>query len=141
MLSYSTGALIRSIGSSARGICSQCESLRISPDGQFIVAAEYYNKRLSMFRVSDGGFVKHIGDGVVENGRIDVLFAPNGQLLVADHGNHRVCVFSTDGDTLLRIWGRFGSADGQFQSPTALALADSKLFVLEYFSAIVQVFE
>jgi hypothetical protein len=85
--------------------------------------------------------VKHIGTGVVGLYHNDVQFALNGELLVADYSNHRVCVFSADGDTLLRTWGTQGTADGQFQNPTALALADSKLFVLDYGSARVQVFE
>jgi DNA-binding beta-propeller fold protein YncE len=135
LLSYASGALIRSIGSSGSGpgqIGSCCEGLRFTPDGQVIVAAEDGNERLSMFRVSDGGFVKHIGACVVGNGDKDVVFARNGELLAADYGNHRVCVFSADGDALLRTWGTQGTADGQFQGPTALALADSKLFVLDY---------
>jgi 6-phosphogluconolactonase (cycloisomerase 2 family) len=144
LLSNASGALIRSIssmGSEPGQIGRICTGVRFTPDGQFIVAAEFENERLSMFRVSDGGFVKDIGAGVVADGSKDVLFAPNGELLVADLGNHRVCVFCTDGDTLLRTWGSRGSADGQFKYPTALAFADSKLFVLDYYSARVQVFE
>ncbi len=68
-------------------------------------------------------------------------FGPNGELLVADYDNHRVCVFRADGDTLLRTWGTRGTADGQFKYPTALALVDTKLLVLECDSARVQVFE
>ncbi len=94
-----------------------------------------------MFRVSDGGFVKYIGAGVVADGRKDVQFAPNGELLVADCDNHRVCVFNADDDTLLRTWGTHSFADGQFVFPTALALVDFKLFVLDYRSSRVQVFE
>jgi DNA-binding beta-propeller fold protein YncE len=144
LLSYASGALILSIGAWGRGpgqICDGCEGLRFTPDGQFIVAAEYGNQRLSVFRVSDGGFVKHIGAGVVADGNKDVQFALNGELIVADFDNQRVCVFSADGDTLLRTWGTLGSADGQFHDPTALALVDSKLFVLDQGSARVQVFE
>jgi DNA-binding beta-propeller fold protein YncE len=144
LLSYTSGALIRSIGSRGDGpgqIGFCCSGIRFTPDGQFIVAAEFSNMRLSMFRVSDGGFVKHIGAGVVADGDKDVQFAPNGELLVADCRNHRMCVFSADGDTVLRTWGTQGSADGQFEYPTALALVDSKLFVLDRDSARVQVFE
>jgi DNA-binding beta-propeller fold protein YncE len=144
LLSYASGALIRSIGSSGswpRQIGHFYTGLRFTPDGQFIVAAEHMNERLSMFRVSDGGFVKHIGAGVVANGMKDVQFAPNGELLVADSQNHRVCVFSADGDTLLRTLGTQCFADGQYEYPTALALADSKLFVLYRDIARVQVFE
>ncbi len=143
LISYASGALIRSIGSRGSGpgqIADCCVGLCFSLDGRFIVAAECNIKRLSMFRVSDGGFVKHIGAGVVSDFYNDVQFAPNGDLLVADSANHRVCVFSTDGDTLLRTWGTRGSADNQFQCPTALALADFKLFVLEFRSGRVQVF-
>jgi WD40 repeat protein len=143
LLSYTYGALIRVIGSKGTGpgqIGYRSEGLRFTPDGQFIIVAELDNERLSMFRVSDGGFVKLIGFGVVADGFKDVQFSPNGELLVADHGNHRVCVFSADGDTLLRTWGTRGFADGQFESPTALALADSKLFVLDECSSRVQVF-
>jgi tripartite motif-containing protein 71 len=143
LLSYASGALIRSIGCEGSGpgqIGNCCADLRFSPDGQFIVIAEYENERLSVFRTSDGGFVKHIGACVVADGLKDLVFAPNGELLVADYGNHRVCVFSADGDTLLRSWGTHGSADGQFKEPTALALVYSKLFVLDFNSARVQVF-
>jgi hypothetical protein len=144
LLSYANGAHLRSIGSRGSGpgqIGYMCEGLRFTLDGQFIVAAENRNCRLSMFRASDGGFVKHIGAGVVADGNKDVQFALNGELLVGDSGNHRVCVFSPDGYTLLRAWGTHGRADGQFMRPTALALADSKLFVLEYHRARVQVFQ
>jgi DNA-binding beta-propeller fold protein YncE len=143
LLSYASGAHIRSIGSRGSGpgqIGYRCEGLRFTPDGQFIVAAEYENKRLSMFRVPDGGFVKHIGAGELTDGSKDAQFALNGELLVTDVVNHRVCVFSADGDTLLRTFGTRGSADGQFQYPTALALADLKLFVLDS-SARVHLFE
>jgi hypothetical protein len=144
LLSYASGALIRSIGSRGSGtgqIGGSCTGIRFTPDGQFIVAADYNNERLSMLRVSDGGFVKHIGADVVSDGPKDVQFAPNGELLVADHANHCVCVFSADGDTLLHTWGAQRDADGQFQYPAALALVDSKLFVLDYRRAHVQVFE
>ncbi len=144
LLGYTSGALIRSIGSSGSGrgqISGDCDGLRFTPDGQFIVVAERKNNRLSMFAVSDCGFVKHIGAGVVANFEKDVQFAPNGEMFVADYENHRVCVFSADGDTLLRTWGTNGTADGQFQAPTALALVNSKLFVLDQGSARVQVFE
>jgi hypothetical protein len=144
LLSYASGVLICSIGSRGSGpgqIGYRCEGLRFTPDGQLIVSAEQGNKRLSMFRVSDGSFVKHIGADVVADGWKDVQFAPSGELLAADCNNHRVCVFSADGDTLLRTWGTSGSADGQFKYPTALALVDSKLFVLDCDGGRVQVFE
>ncbi len=146
LLSYASGAHIRSIGSYGRGpgqIGHSCQGIRFTPDGHFIVAAEYSNERLSMFRVSDGGFVKHIGAGVGTYGWKDVEFAPNGELLVVDYGNRRVCVFSADGDTLLRTWPANASVENHFKSQTALVLADYRLFGLDTASgsARVHVFE
>jgi hypothetical protein len=115
-------------------IGSWCEGLRFTPDGQHIVTAENSNSRLSMFRVSDGGFMKHIATGVVADGDKDVQFALNGELHVADYRNHCVCVFSAYGYTLLRTWSSQGTACSQLVYPTALALVDSKLLVLDFYS-------
>ncbi len=96
---------------------------------------------MSMFRVDDGSFVKHIGVGVVSIGDKDAVFTPNGDLLVADSISRRVCVFDAYGDTLLRSWGMEANADGQLEYPVTLALADSMLFVLDRYSARLQTFE
>jgi hypothetical protein len=74
---------------------------------------------------------------VVADGNKDVAFAPNGELLVTDPENHRVCVFSADSDTLLRSWT---ATDAHSLNCTALALADNKLFVLDRFMSRAQVF-
>ncbi len=63
------------------------------------------------------------------DGHNDVEFAPNVMLCVADYSKRRVCVFSAGGDALLRSWNAYGSGDGTFLAPSALALAGSKLFL------------
>jgi DNA-binding beta-propeller fold protein YncE len=144
LLSYATGLIIRTFGSDGTGrgnIGDGTEGLRFTLDGVYILVAEYSNERLSMFRLSDGAFVDFYCEGQVSDGNIDVEIAPSGDVIVADFGAHRVCVFSGDGRTLLRTWGTEGTADGQFKQPTALALVDNKLFVLDRDSARVQVFE
>jgi hypothetical protein len=143
LLNYASGVLIRSIGcegSGPGGIGSHSFGLRFSHDGLFIVVAEGGNPRLSMFRVADGSFVKHIGVDVVAESPKDVELAPNGDLLVADMSNHRVCVFSADDDTLLRSWDSGSDVNCKFKLPTAFALAGNQLFVLEFRSARVEVF-
>ena len=60
---------------------------------------------------------------------------------MADVYNNRLCLFSPDGLELLRSWGTMGNGDGEFEYPTALAIAGSHLCVLDYGSARVQVFE
>ena len=125
-------------GSAARG---GTEGLRFTLDGVYILVAEYSNKRLSKFRVSDGAFVDFYCAGQVSCHHKDVEIVPSGEVIVADWGTHSVFVFSTDGRTLLRTWGTEGTTDGQFKRPTALALVGNKLFVLDWNSARVQVFE
>ena len=144
LLSYASGAIIRTFGSHGTGrgnIGAQPGGLRFTLDGVYILVAEGTNKRLSKFRVSDGAFVDFYCEGQVSNGFKDVEIAPSGEVIVADESAHRVCVFSSDGRTLLRTWGTEGTADGQFSHPTALALAGSKLFVLDRDSVRVQLFE
>ena len=127
-------------GSAAGQIGSNVEGLRITPDGKHLLVSEFTNKRLSLFTL-EGTFVKHIGAGIVSDGHKDVEFAENGDIIVADYGNNRICVFSADGSTLLRCWGGRGSGDGQFRNPTALAVRGSRLYVLDCSSPRVQVFE
>ncbi len=143
LLSYATGAIIRTFGSDGTGAGSigRTQGLRFTLDGVYILVAEGANKRLSKFRVSDGAFVDFCCEGQVWTGPKDVEIASSGEVIVSDWGYHRVCVFSVDGRTLLRTWGTYGTADGQFKQPIALALACNNLFVLDYDGARVQVFE
>ncbi len=144
LLDYTTGRAIRTIGTRGAGlgeIGHSCEGLCFTPDGKSLLAAEYRNNRLSMFCVRDGSWQQHIGAGMVSHGNNDVALTAAGEILVADFGNNRVCVFSADGSTLLRSWGTPGSGDGQFAFPTALALVGAKLYVLDGDGTRVQVFE
>jgi DNA-binding beta-propeller fold protein YncE len=144
LLSYRTGAETLKFGSAGTGpgqIGPYCNGLSFTPDGLHIVAADHNNPRLSLFRASDGCFVKHIGVGIVSSSWKDVVFAPTGELLVAECNSNCINVFDAGGDTLLRSWGSAGSADGQFQRPTALTFVGAKLYALDYGSARVQLFE
>src|SRR5262249_15810703 len=55
----------------------------------------------------------------------DVVVAPNGDIFVADgHGgasNARIVKFSKDGK-FIKIWGKKGSAPGEFDTPHAIAM-------------------
>ena len=144
LLSYSTGTIIRTIGSKGAGrgnIGNYAVGIRFSLDGGAILVAEHDNKRLSKFRMPNGEFEDFVCADQISNGHKDVEIAPKGEIIVADIGANRVCVFSMDGRTLLRTWGTCGTANGQFRSPTALALVGNQLFVLDVHNARVQVFE
>ena len=140
--SLATGKLIRYFGSRGDGpgqIGSFATGIRFTFDGTCLLVAEGCNRRLSLFTV-DGVLVKHIGAGIISNwSDNDVSFGAGGEIIVADCRNHRICVFSPDGDTLIKTWGSIGDAAGQFKFPTALAVSGSSLFVLD--NTRVQVFE
>ena len=63
-------------------------------------------------------------------------------MFVADHGNHRILVFTLDGQ-LIRTIGSYGSGPGQFSGPCAVAFApdeDGDMYVADYHNSRIQVF-
>jgi DNA-binding beta-propeller fold protein YncE len=62
----------------------------------------------------------------------DLCFANNGNILVADTHYSRVVEFTPDGQ-LLRTFGTYGAADGQFIYPVGIACdRDGNIYVAEY---------
>lgn len=61
------------------------------------------------------------------------------ELYLTDTLDHSVHVVSTSG-TIERSWGRRGSQPGEFNFPTAVALADNRVFVLDSMNFRIQVF-
>ena len=85
----------------------------------------------------DGVFMQRIGHGTL-NQPWDVA-VHKGEVFVADFGNHRVAVFSQDGE-LIRTIGSQGTGPGQFSSPTGVAISpDGELYVSERVNSRVQV--
>ena len=149
MFDVVTGAFVRAFGDygDAPGqLLEYCWGIRFTPDSRHIIVAEsdgggtQGDGRLSVFTLA-GEFVRRIGEGELK-AAADVEFADNGDIIVCDYPNHRVCVYSADGTTLLRQWGGESEADdGKFKTPTALAMCRGQLYVLDYDSDRVQVFE
>ena len=74
-----------------------------------------------------------------------VLIAPNGDIFVGDgHGgasNARVLKFSKDG-RLIKMWGKRGSAPGDFETPHSLAMdSRGRLFVGDRENNRIQIFD
>jgi len=143
LFSYPIGTPLRSFGPVGSGdgqIGGRAEGMRFTQDGRFLVVAENKNRRVSVFTV-DGEFAMHIGVGVVDNSDKDVEIDVNGDIIVADSRNHRVCVFPFEGGPMSASWGVQGTGDGQFEDPSVLALEGSRLYVLDRINDRVQVFE
>ena len=136
----SCGALwtyVRAIGRGYGGLDGQllrpC-GLRFSGDGSNICVADRGNNRLSMFRLGDSVFVRHIAtelDGPrdmeeVEGGWVVAYWVSDTVGFVSDGG---------------RAGGGSGSVNGEFDGPTALALVPGLgLIVREFYTDRLQVF-
>ena len=85
----------------------------------------------------DGVFMERIGHGTL-NQPWDVA-VHKGEVFVADSGNHRVAVFSRDGE-LIRTIGSQGTGPGQFNNPSGVAISpDGELYVSDHDNGRVQV--
>jgi hypothetical protein len=96
--------------------------LRFTCDGIGLTVAEYDNDRVSLFRVEDGSFVRHMATGL--DCPFDVEECEGGWL-VACWGSHTIEFVGgdVDGGGLGRAsLGEFGSGDGELEAPSALAL-------------------
>ncbi len=115
--------------------------LRISGDGSSVCVADWGNYRASVFRVGDGGFVKHIATGLREP--LDVEEVEGGWLVAClSSGTVEFVDDVVDGDG--GGWPSLsgcGIGDGEFWSPAALAVVPGLgLVVREYGSGRLQVF-
>lgn len=129
-------ALLRSF----RDNMVDCLSLRITPDGGHILLAEncgsYYPDQLSLVTLT-GECVRIVGDCVLSRAA-DIELASNGDIVVADSG---ICVFSSDGATLLRSFGYNREESNFVHFPVALAVHGEVLYVLDWTSTEVLVFK
>ena len=83
-------------------------------------------------------------DSNIRNSGLDspygIAFAENGDLYVLDHGSDRITVWNSDGK-FIKEWGKYGTADGQFNNPRDLAIGGGKIYVVEQSNHRVQVFD
>jgi hypothetical protein len=101
--------------------------LRFSGDGSVICVADFGNDRASVFRVGDGGFVRHMATGL---GSLRDVEEVEGGWLVACGGWDSVDFLGDDGADDDDDWepylgtdgGGPGVGDGEFCGPTALAV-------------------
>jgi hypothetical protein len=107
---------------SADGQLTYPRGLRFSGDGTGQAVADDGNGRVSLFRVEDGSFVRHVATGL--DGPFDVEECEGGWL-VASYDSHTIEFVGgdVDGGGVGRArLGMVGSGDGEFINPSALAL-------------------
>jgi hypothetical protein len=107
--------------------------LRFTGDGTGLAVADEGNDRVSVFRVEDGSFVRHVATGL--DRPMDVEECEGGWLVACCGSNTIEFVGGdVDGGGVGRArLGRYGSGDGEFSWPSALALVpDLGLVVREF---------
>jgi hypothetical protein len=114
----------------ADGQLNRPYGLRLSGDGTALAVADAENERVSVFRVQDGSFVRHVALGLC-NGRWqsnpwDVEECEGGWLVACFGWQSFPIEFvsgDVDGGHVGRATlGKEGSGDGEFRHPSALAL-------------------
>lgn len=88
---------------------------------------------------ADGTPERSLGTGLLQRPTGLARDAASGALFVADTYAHDIKVFDANG-TLVRLIGRRGGGDGEFNFPTHLAWANGELYVTDTLNSRVQVF-
>lgn len=114
-----------------------------------LVVADAYNNRIQVF-TGDGhrvaGWGGLLGSGLAGDGlgsfrvATGVAVDARGRIYVADFKNHRIQVFTSDGE-LVAVFGGQGSGPGEFERPTDLDIGpDGQVYVVDFGNDRVQVF-
>lgn len=151
----SSGNLVAAFG---EGIFNNPHGLAVDQDGNVWVtdannAIGEENKGHTAVKFSpDGQVLMTLGQPGVAgigpdtfNRPADIAIAPNGDIFVSDgHGgdsNARIVKFSADG-TFITAWGQFGTAQGEFDQPHAIAIDSAgRVFVGDRTNNRIQIFD
>jgi hypothetical protein len=93
--------------------------LRFAADGTGLAVADVWNNRVSLLRVEDGSFVRHVATG--QSAPWDVEECEGGWLVACWDSDTVTHVDGCLGDVGAPVGGR-GSGAGEFKGPSALAL-------------------
>jgi DNA-binding beta-propeller fold protein YncE len=149
ILRYSDGTHVRTIGSEGSGNGQFHKPCSVAVDGSGnILVHDCGNGRIQVLRLSDGAYVRSMcskgsgpgqlsGDGSRAG---NIAFDEQGNVVVADSGNHRVQVLRYSDGAHLRTIGSIGSDAGQFRRPIGFALDGAgNIIVAEHDNFRVQV--
>ncbi len=124
MHSLADGSLVRRVGSKGSGkgqFNFISGGLCVSPDGDSVLVAEYYNNRVQEVRIVDGSWVRFVGEGVL---REPLYVDCNADVIAVSDGlsQHRISVLSwADGSVRAHISSE-GRGPGQLKCPCGVRL-------------------
>ncbi len=124
--------------------------IAFAPNGRMVVSSSHGN--VHVFH-PNGTYIAFglRGAGEEQIQPTDVAVAPDGRIVVADAGNHRIQVFHPNGTFAFAVGlppsiGEYGDrtggdADGEFNYPTGVAVApDGRIVAADYYNDRIQVF-
>ena len=125
------------------------EPWSVAVDDEFVYVSDTWNNRIQKFTL-DGEYVLQFGTGgtpavATEGGGQfygprDIMLGDSNKLFVTDTGNHRIQMFTRDGQFLSAVGGQ-GVRAGEFYEPVGLAIApDGSVFVADTWNNRIQEF-
>jgi tripartite motif-containing protein 71 len=122
MYSLDDGSLVRSVGKWGDGkghFNINCGGLSVSPDGDSVLVAEYWNERVQEVLISDGAWVRFVGTRVLAQPEyVDC----NADVIAVSESCNHINVFAWHDGTLLTQFGSSGSGPGQLGDPCGIRL-------------------
>lgn len=138
IIDYKTRNIVREIG--AGRLDRLIAFVRFTPDDKHVLVPTSC-ALADMYSVTDGSFVRTLCQMDPLTVPDDLTFSVSGEIIIADTKHGEISVFSPDGDRLLHKWGSYGHMNSQFNGPIALCYVKGRLYVLDFASSRVQVFE
>jgi DNA-binding beta-propeller fold protein YncE len=113
-------------------------------DGRIAVADTHYHRVVIFTKDATGEVSRMFGSEGTEPGQfvfpVSVCQDPDGTLYVGEYGDHqRVQKFREDG-TFITQFGRHGTAEGEFQRPSAVVWSDGTVYAVDAFNNRIQLF-
>jgi len=139
-----TGTFLSVIASkgSGHGQLGEPNGIAVDRSGNIYVAEVASNHRVQKL-APDGTFIAEWkGPDAGFYGPRRIAIGPDDSVYVLDQGRTRIVKFSPEGHVLSN-WGSKGSADGQFNDPTSVAVdsTNGKVYVADPINKRIQVFD
>ncbi|XP_077996586.1 uncharacterized protein LOC144449911 [Glandiceps talaboti] len=136
------GKLIRSFSHSA---LKSPAGIVINTSLKVIYVAGFDSHAVFMFEYPNGQYIKHFGKKGSQPGSFNspsnVTINSQGQVLIDDHLNNRVQIFTSNGDFLF-TFGSKGNQDGQFDRINGIATdKDDNVYVCDRMNNRIQIFD
>ena len=100
-----------------------------------IAVSDFYGHSVYVFD-SEGTFLRKIGQFKQP---VDAVFVNDDEILVSDHGDHRIYQYSTRSGLFIKEFGKPGTRKGKLKNPLRLSMDDKDQIVVSDYNNRIQV--